>query len=108
MNSPPPHPHHQRQSQSPGPSPSHSPVPQHMFPRRMHHESYVQCPQCPTRALSEPNVDTSRVITGCPNCSSIKRAFTDRTVLDQKMNQFYMTAVMPKLDYDLLSLKFQY
>jgi hypothetical protein len=71
-------------------------------------ESYINCPQCPTLPLSEPVASTSQEITGCPNCTSIKYAFTDRTILDQKMNQFYVTSVMPQVNYDLLSMKFAY
>jgi hypothetical protein len=87
------------------PTPQGSATPATPSPKQ---ENYIQCPSCPTLPLSEPVSETSTTITGCPNCSSIKYAFTDRTILDQKMNQFYVTSVLPQVNYDLLTMKFAY
>lgn len=68
------------------------------------------CRDCPAMPRSSMVEKVSQTITGCPHCSSIQNAFHDRTVLDAKMSQFYMTTVInnPKIDTNLLTLKFEY
>jgi len=48
--------------------------------------------------------------TSCPHCSSIQKAFDNRTVLDQKMDMFYQNHVLTnsKIDTNLLTLQFEY
>jgi len=74
-------------------------------------EGFVGCSSsggCPTRPLSLETSQLGKTLTGCPNCSSIKQAFNDRTVLDQKMLMFYDQNVVPKVNYNLLTMKFAY
>lgn len=67
-----------------------------------------ECGGCPTRPLSLETSQLGKTLTGCPNCSSIKQAIKDRTVLDQKMLMFYDQDVAPKVNYNLLTMKFAY
>jgi len=71
-------------------------------------ESY--CRDCPAMPKSQLTPQLTQTITGCPNCSSIQKAFDNRTILDQKLGMFYMTHVLnnPKVDTNLLTLQFQY
>ena len=90
-------------------SPSHR-------PRRFHphspKEMYCAEGSCPSIPRWEETPQLTDVSTGCPNCTgkSIMNAYTDRTVLDQKMSQFYMTSILhnPKIDTNLMTLKFAY
>jgi len=82
------------------------------FLKKLKKEGYCAEGSCPSIPRWEETPQLTDVSTGCPNCTgkSIMNAYTDRTVLDQKMSQFYMTSILhnPKIDTNLMTLKFAY
>lgn len=62
------------------------------------------------KCLADPKetavVNTSKTISGCPTCGSLRMALVDRTNFDQFMFNFYNTQVLDQVDTNLLNLSF--
>ena len=62
------------------------------------------------KCLADPRetsvVNTSKTISGCPTCGSLRMALVDRTNFDQFMFNFYNTQVLNQVDTNLLNLSF--